>query len=196
MSTIYLVRHGTTAANKENRFAGRTAEPLSEEGIEQICLVGERLRTMNIDAIYCGPAVRTVQSAEIIGTMLAVPSRSLTAFDEINIPHWEGLTKDEIRSQYGGQYPAWLSAPQDFAVEGCETLAQVQYRAVEGLNRILAADGTQHLLLISHLIILRCLVLYFKRYAIRDFRSVKINNGAILEVSEGKKGEWSVGYLS
>ena len=65
MTTIYLVRHGITQANKENRFAGRTAEGLHPDGVEQIRQVGSRLHEKNIGGIFCGPLPRTVQSAEM-----------------------------------------------------------------------------------------------------------------------------------
>jgi broad specificity phosphatase PhoE len=195
MTTIYLVRHGITPANKENRFAGRISKELHAEGIEQMRQVGERLRDKKINAIYCGPAKRTVQSAEILESLLNVPIFPLVELDEIYIPHWDGLTKDEIRQQYGAQYPTWLSAPQTFNLPGCETLEEVQKRAVEALNRMLSEGQAQHLLLVSHLIVLRCLVLYFKGLEIRDFRSIKIDNGSILQVSEVEKGMMSVGSL-
>ena len=195
MSTIYLVRHGITSANKENRFAGRTGEELDAEGIEQVRQVGARLTDKNIGAIYCSPTKRTLQSAEIIGSLLNIPATVLPELDEIYIPHWDGLTKDEIRQQYKAQYPTWLSAPQSFDLPGCETLAQVQMRAAEAVNRLFATALQQDSLVVSHLIVLRCLVLYFKRLAINDFRSIKIDNGSILQVSESEKGGMSVRYL-
>ena len=195
MSTIYLVRHGITTANKEDRFAGRTGEELHAEGIKQIGQVGEKLHSENITAIYCGPAKRTMQSAEILGSLLNIPVSVLAELDEINIPHWDGLTKDEIRKQFGAQYPTWHSAPQDFDLAGCETLAQVQSRAVGTVNQLLASAREQKILLVSHLIVLRCLVLFFKGLAINDFRSIKIDNGSILQISENENGQVSVRYL-
>lgn len=193
MSTIYLVRHGITPANRENRFAGRSSEELHPEGFAQIRQVGERLRRENIGAVYCGPAKRTQQSAAIIGGLLHVPVSPLAAFDEIYIPHWEGLTKAEIMERYGEQYPTWLSAPQTFELPGSETLAQVQERAVAGLHRILPGQR-RNLLIVSHLIVLRCLVLYFRGGPLKDFRTVNIANGAILEVNPAPGGGWSVSY--
>lgn len=184
MSTIYLVRHGITQANKENRFAGRTDEELHDDGRAQISRVGEVLAEQNITAIYCGPARRTVQSAEILGEILAVPFRRAHALDEIHIPHWDGLTKEEIRQQYGEEYPTWLAAPDAFCSPGCETLRQVQERAVSGLADILAQHDRESLLLVSHLIVLRCLLLHFKGLGLRDFRSIKIDNGSVVRISE------------
>ncbi len=195
MSTIYLVRHGVTSANKENRFAGRSSEELLAEGVEQIQQVGERLRQENIGVIYSGPAMRTSQSAAILGSLLHIPVSSLAEFDDINIPHWEGLTKDEIRKRYGTQYPVWLAAPHTFELPGSETLAQVQRRVVAGLHRILTGGRPQNPLLVSHLIVLRCLVLYFQGLAIKDFRSIKIDNGVILKATATEQGGWSMSYL-
>jgi len=196
MSTLYLVRHGITSANKDNRFAGRSREELLVEGREQIRRVGERLRQVNISAVYCGPSVRTVQSAEIIGSLLNVPVFALAEFDEMKIPHWDGLSKDEIRHQYGTQYPTWLSSPHKFKLPGCETLAQVQERAVAALNRIMLSAPEENFLLVSHLIVLRCLVLYFQGLEIRDFRSIRIDNGSILKVSDVSKGSMTVRPLN
>ena len=195
MSTLYLIRHGITTANKENRFAGRTGEELHAEGIGQIRQVGECLRDKNIAAVYCGPTKRTVQSAEILGSWFNVPVFPRAEFDEIMIPHWDGLTKEEIRHQYGAQYPAWLSAPQTFHLPGCETLDQVQKRAVGAVSGILQDAQGQNLLLVSHLVVLRCLVLYFQGLEIRDFRSIKIDNGSILQVSEAEKGRMAVSFF-
>jgi broad specificity phosphatase PhoE len=191
MASIYLVRHGITPANMEDRFAGRTDEELHPEGVKQIRQVGEQLRDTNISAIYCGPAKRTIQSAEILGSQLHVPFSPVAEFDEILIPHWDGLTKDEIRQQYGAEYPTWIDEPQAFSVPGCETLQQVRDRAVKGIVRLLA-DHTQKsedLLIVSHLIVLRCLVINYQGLGISDFRSVQIRNGAIIRLA-AEKDRW------
>jgi len=190
MTNVYLVRHGITAANMEDRFAGRTGEELHPGGIDQILQVGERLRDKNIAAIYCGPARRTVQSAEILGALLNVPFSPIAELDEILIPHWGGLTKDEIRQKYGLEYPTWIDTPHNFTVPGCETLKQVQDRAVEGLVRLLGdhMQKSENLLIVSHLIVLRCLVLYYQGLEISYFRSVQIDNGSIISLSADEGG--------
>jgi len=192
MAKIYLVRHGVTQANKENRFAGRTDEELHPEGKHQILQVGERLKKTGITSVYCGPAKRTVQSAELLGSLLNVPCFPLQEIDEIHIPHWDGLTKDEIRQQYNEEYPTWLKNPETFRLPGCETLKQVQERAVGAVNQMLAQQNSGNLLLVSHLIVLRCLVLYYQELEIKDFRSIKIDNGSINCLSAETMGRKSI----
>ena len=195
MTTIYLVRHGITQANKENRFAGRTDEELHADGKTQIMHVGERLKDNDISTVYCGPANRTVQSAELLGVLLKVPVFPLEELDEIDIPHWDGLTKDEIRQKHGDEYPTWLNSPQTFSLPGCETLRQVQDRAVKGVSRLFELHSAENLLLVSHLIVLRCLVLYYQGLEIKDFRSIKIDNGSIIRLSQDAMGRRSVSHI-
>jgi broad specificity phosphatase PhoE len=178
-TTIILARHGATGANLENRFAGRSNEPLHQKGIDQLLAVAASLRESPLTGIVCGPLARTFQSAEIVSRELGVPLRVEERFIEIAIPHWDGLTKDEIRQRFGPEYPCWLEDPAGFALPGCETLTQVQARAVAGLESLFAEQIGRTTLVISHLIVVRCLVLHYRGLPLGDFRTIKIDNAAL-----------------
>ncbi len=195
MTKIYLVRHGVTPANKENRFAGRTDEQLHPDGVEQIRQVGARLQDKNIGGIFCGPLMRTMQSAEILSEMHHILFAKVEGFNEINIPHWDGLTKDEIRQQHGDEYPTWLTAPHAFRLPGCETIQQVQERAVAAVEFLAEGRPGEILLVVSHLIVLRSLGLFYRDMATRDFRSIRIDNGSILCLSQAADGQMRVEEL-
>ncbi|OGQ98499.1 MAG: hypothetical protein A2521_13510 [Deltaproteobacteria bacterium RIFOXYD12_FULL_57_12] len=194
-TNIFFVRHGATAANLENRFAGRTEAGLHSEGIAQIQQVGGRLRTEGITGIFCGPLARTRQSAELLAGQLGVAVAVEPALTEMLIPHWDGLTKDEIRERFGPQYPTWLDTPHLFGLPGCENLAAVQARAVTTVERLLAAHPGRSILVVSHLIVLRCLVLHYQSLPLAEFRKVKIANGALLKLSVDEAGERSIVQL-
>lgn len=189
---IFFIRHGATAANLENRFAGRTEAGLHSEGIAQIEQVGERLRTAGITGIFCGPLARTRQSAELLAGQLGATVAVEPDLTEILIPHWDGLTKDAIRARFGPQYPTWLNTPHLFSLPGCETLAAVQARAVTTVERLLAAQQGRNILVVSHLIVLRCLVLHYQDRALAEFRKIKIANGALLRLSVDEAGGRSI----
>jgi broad specificity phosphatase PhoE len=184
-TTIFLIRHGKTAANLQNRFAGRTAEPLHQSGCEQIGEVGVRLKQLGVSALYAGPLPRTRQSAEIIGAITGVGVRQSEAFNEINIPHWDGLTKEEITARFGLEYPTWLAAPEKFNLPNCETISQVQERAVGGLEEIFAERAGETIAVVSHLIVIRSLILHYQHRPISEFRGVKIDNGSLVRLSRG-----------
>ena len=52
ITTLYLVRHGETAANVTATLQGQSDVPLNENGLEQARLVGKRLRNTPFDAIW------------------------------------------------------------------------------------------------------------------------------------------------
>jgi broad specificity phosphatase PhoE len=190
--TLYLVRHGTTEANLTNRFAGRTPEPLHPTGIMQMEELGCALRSSNIRRIYSGPLPRTRQTAEILQNTLKIPVTVCDGLTEINIPHWDGLTKQAIRETFGDEYPTWLNSPESFAPPGCETLAEVQERSRQAITGMITAEPAGNLLIVSHLIVIRCLVLYFKDMGLKDFRKIKIENGSVIRVRSNGTNDWAV----
>jgi len=179
-TTVYLIRHGLTAANKEDVFAGRTQEPLHPEGVAQLVEVGKRLTGCGISQIFCGPLARTRQSAGIVGELLGVPVVAEEDLTEIRIPHWDGLTKEAIRVRFGSEYPVWLADPAGFRVPGCETIAEVQNRAVACLEKIFRESPGQNLLVVSHLIVVRALLVHYLARAIGDFRAIKVGNAQVV----------------
>lgn len=185
---IFLIRHGTTSANKENRFAGRTGEALHPEGSRQIKEVGLRMQGERISKIFSGPLVRTKESAKIFSDIFSVDYSIDENFNEIYLPHWDGLTKMEIREKFGPEYPTWLESPDKFHVPGCETLADVQGRAVRSIEKIFATFPGENILVVSHLIVIRCLVLHSLKKPIREFRSISIDNGSVTCLSRNTDG--------
>lgn len=185
---VYLVRHGTTLANLEDRFAGRTEEPLHPDGRKKMQELGAWLKRCAIARIYCGPLARTRESAELLGQMLDAPVRRDEDLTEISIPHWDGLTKQEIRQKYGAEYPIWLDTPDRFCLPRCETLAEVQQRGVRAVEDYLRTSQAGGILVVSHLIVIRCIVLHYRQLPLQDFRSIRIANGSVTILEQDADG--------
>ena len=196
-TTLYLIRHGVTGANKEDRFAGRTDEPLHADGERQALQVAGQLQSAQLAAIYAGPLARTRETAQVIAGHLGLPVHVVEALNEIHIPHWDGLTKAEIRTRFGPQYPTWLDTPEQFAVAGCETIADVQQRVVAAVAAIATAHGGQAVLVVSHLIPFRALLLHHLGLPISAFRSIKIANAQLVRlVLKADQMRGAVDFLS
>ncbi len=185
---IHLIRHGLTAANKNDVFAGRTQEPLHPEGAAQLGKLGSILAGQGVNRIFCGPLPRTMESAWIVGDMLGVQVEAAEALNEISIPHWDGLTKEAIRARFGPEYPTWLADPAGFFVPGCETIAEVQRRAVACVESLFREYPGQNLLVVSHLIVVRALLLHYLARPIADFRAIKVGNAQVARVVRDDSG--------
>ncbi|HVG23035.1 MAG TPA: histidine phosphatase family protein [Thermoanaerobaculia bacterium] len=147
---IYLVRHGATQLTAENRFSGAVGVDLSEDGRWQAARLGERLQRQGVDAAYCSPLSRTVETANIIGARCGVVPVAAPGLEEISHGRWEGLTRQEVEERHGDEYRAWEADPFTFAPEGGESGVAVLARALPVLRAIVTKHPGQRVLVVSH----------------------------------------------
>jgi broad specificity phosphatase PhoE len=155
---IYLVRHGATQLTAEDRFSGAVGVDLSEDGRWQAARLGERLQREGIDAVYCSPLSRTVETANIIGARCGVTPVPAPGLEEISHGRWEGLTRREVEERYCDEYLAWEEDPFTFAPEGGESGVAVLARALPVLRRIVTSHVGQRVLVVSHKATIRLLL--------------------------------------
>src|ERR1700694_2280008 len=88
---LWLVRHGLTDWNMQQRFCGHRDIPLSAQGRAQALWTAEQLLKESISAIYTSDLVRARETAEIIARqrMPAVQIRESVAWREIDFGEWE-----------------------------------------------------------------------------------------------------------
>jgi len=125
---IYLVRHGETDWNVEERLLSFTDMPLNARGEDQARTPGEELAAEGIgfDHVRCSPRVRATRSAELIlGRLPGSPAPVLDdRLVEVDFGPLEGRTAEELAADPGAV--AWRAgAPYP----GVETGEQVESRA-------------------------------------------------------------------
>lgn len=176
MTTVYLVRHGRTMANLEGRFAGRTDEPLIEEGLAQAKTAGRLLTDEGIKTVYTSPMLRTVQTAAIMAGFWSAGIVQDEGLAEINIPQWDGRFKDELMNDLGSGYFLWKEAPERFHMKGAEGLSDVTERARHCMEKIMARHQGGSVAAVTHLAVMRCLILCYAGRPLSDYRNVKVDN--------------------
>lgn len=99
---LWLVRHGITEWNTQQRFCGRSDIPLSAAGRAQARWLARRLQREEISSIYTSDLTRARETAEIIANSRAEPVQVQVsaAWREIDFGAWEGLTYAEIAEQF------------------------------------------------------------------------------------------------
>ncbi len=167
---ISLVRHGATQLTAENRFSGAIGVDLSDEGRRQCARLGERLQRQDIDAIYCSPLSRTVETATIIGKGCGLPYTTIDGLREISHGRWEGLTRQEVEERFDGEYAAWEEDPFTFAPEGGESGLAVLARALPELRAIVTRHAGQHVVVVSHKATIRLLISSLLGFDVRGYR--------------------------
>ncbi|WP_201305459.1 histidine phosphatase family protein [Paenibacillus puerhi] len=162
ITTIYLVRHGQTEWNVEQRLQGHQDSPLTELGINQARWLGEALQNEPLDAIFASTSQRACRTAELIRgarDIAIIPNESLK---EINMGVWEGRTQSEAKEQHAEQFDYFWNDPELFRVEGSETFGDVSQRGVDLLNQILVEWQGKSVLLVTHTVVVKLLMAYFE----------------------------------
>lgn len=149
-TTIYLIRHGECAGNKENRIRGREDFPLNENGLLQAHALASALKEKDIKHVYTSPLIRAKRTAQILADALDVPCEPRDAFCNIHLGPWDGRLKSEILANEPEKWHTWLNQPEELVIEGGETLDQVRDRALAELDALIAQHSGQNIALVSH----------------------------------------------
>lgn len=132
---LALLRHGPTAWNVEMRMQGRSDQPLSPEGEEEV-----RSWTLPSDLQdirwLASPLRRARRTAELIG----VDATEEPAAVELDFGAWEGRRLADIRAADPAGATANEARGLDFRPPGGESPRDVQARTVPLLHR-LAVEG-------------------------------------------------------
>jgi len=136
--TIYLIRHGETIANLEKWFAGVTDVALTEKGIGQAVLAGEKLKDIQFDAMYSSTLKRAYDTAKIIAKHQSVEVVALEDIKEMNFGIWEGKKLSEIKSQDGPLLNQWFVDFETFIVPEGESVNAMFERVTTAYKSIIA----------------------------------------------------------
>ena len=167
---LYLIRHGATPLSAEDRFAGSENVQLSDEGRAQVTRLAHRLEHDPIDACYCSPLDRTVETASVIAKPHGLTPITQDGLREINHGHWEGLSRREVEDQFPEEYAAWESDPFTFAPEGGESGISVLARALPVIREIVVSQKDRNILVISHKATLRIIISSLLGFDVRGYR--------------------------
>lgn len=167
---IYLVRHGATQLTAEDKFSGAVGVDLSDDGRFQAAKLGERMQRQGVDAMYCSPLSRTVETAQIIGGKCGLTATPVDGLREISHGRWEGHTRAEVEKLYPDEYASWEADPLTFAPEGGESGVAVLARALPALRTIVTHHIGQRVLVVSHKATIRLLLSSLLGFDARGYR--------------------------
>ena len=156
MTKVYFVRH----AKPQHDWQDDRTRPLTEEGKKDAKIVLEFFKDKKIDAFYCSPYLRSMDT--ILETADFFGKEIIT---------YEGLREREkgINGNNAGMFQKrW--ADHNYHEEGGESIAMVQKRNIEALNRILCDNTDKEIVIGTHGTALSTILNYYdKKFDCEDF---------------------------
>jgi broad specificity phosphatase PhoE len=156
---LFAVRHGETEFARERRFAGAREVPLTPRGARQCEAVGRALSGTSLGAVYTSPLERARVTAAAIAAPHTLPVRVEPAFREMAFGAWEGLTRAEMGVRFPVEREAWRATPHLVTPPGGERLDAVAGRVAAGLTALCQAHEGETIVVVSHAIVTRLIVL-------------------------------------
>ncbi|MDO4619161.1 MAG: histidine phosphatase family protein [Lachnospiraceae bacterium] len=90
MTELYILRHGTTAWNKERRLQGHSDIPLDEDGRALARETGKGMRDIHFDRCFTSPLIRARETAQIVLGDRKIPVQTDERIAERNFGIYEG----------------------------------------------------------------------------------------------------------
>src|SRR5579863_5091206 len=104
---LLLVRHGQTHTSLDDAFCGVTEVALTPIGHSQAHCLAERLRREHVDALYCSPQQRAVETATPIGLALEVGVQTRSELREMDFGAWENRLRADLAREYPYELEEW-----------------------------------------------------------------------------------------
>jgi broad specificity phosphatase PhoE len=139
------MRHAPTAWNRDGRVMGRVDVPIDELGRNEAeaAAGSSDLRRMGIDALFCSPMVRCIQTAQFFEHALNTNFQVVPGLEERGWGPFEGQPKEE--------------RDQGTAVSGVEELSVFRARTLSALSWV--AEQANSPLVVTHSGVIRVALL-------------------------------------
>jgi phosphoserine phosphatase len=158
MLDLIIVRHGETAWNKSDIFRGRVNIGLSENGLRQAELLAEFLSRKPIQAVYCSPLPRALQTAAAVARRQKLEPQPMPELTDLDFGQWEGLPRQEVQTKYKDLYTQWLDHPELVTPPQGESMEEALKRSLKALDQIMARNKEGKVVIVTHRVITKVLI--------------------------------------
>ncbi len=187
-TTLIVVRHGETIWNTEARFQGHTDIPLSERGRAQARATARRLAGVHIDAAYCSPLQRCLETTQIILQGRAIEPTAKEDLREASHGRWEGMTHIEVLERYPEDVAKKAADPANYGGTDGEPLGKVQKRVWKTIMDLVRAHPQHTLLVTSHGGPIRALICSALGLDLANSERIAVHNAAITVIKVSQEG--------
>lgn len=214
IESILLVRHAQSKANTRELVPmqhGDQVIPLSDEGTRQAKALGKELEPYLRGGadnarpiVYCSPYMRTRQTLEGVLDGAGMTRKQLLVYEDPRLREVDrgyGSAEGFVAQQVLRERHGWFY----YRFDGGESPADCYDRVsafVDSMFRQAERKGSRRILIVSHGLTIRCLVMRFLHLAVEDYdRMDNPDNASVIEIAYDRgdqqdfvfrRGRWGV----
>lgn len=189
MPLIYLVRHGQTDWNAENRLQGQIDTPLNEKGRAQAKHNGETLKRLIADPdafdFVSSPLSRTRQTMELIREAMNLDPaayRTEPLLKEIHFGDWQGSSWKDLRETCPDEVAARFADSWNYVApgKGGESFAMLSARSLNWLEAV-----ERDTVVVTHGGVNRCVRGHLEKLDLAEVAHLKVPQDKVLVIENG-----------
>ncbi len=189
-TTIYIVRHGQSEGSISDVYG--TDPDLTKKGKQQAEETADLFASVHLDSVFASKLKRAQHMAAIIAGRHTLP---VETFEDLREPYYgklEGRNRKEVKEQYKERFQQrkTLTEQQRMQfkiVEDMESDEEALMRFFGALNRLAAANPHQTLLVISHVPLMKLLLMHLGFATRKQLDGESIENGGYIKVASNGK---------
>lgn len=148
---FYLIRHGETTGDLEDRYGGDYDDHLTDEGNRQVIDLVEKLRSKNIQIIFHSPLIRAQETASIVSENLSLPIRVVENLRERNsYGVLTGLVKSEAKEKFPHEVEKFEKDKLNHNVKDSESYGDFKQRVINVFDNLLKNNEYDVIAIVSH----------------------------------------------
>lgn len=159
---LYVVRHGSSEFNLENRIGGDS--PLAVQGHHQAQNLAAAFCQTPLSIVFTSSKRRTKQTAAYILEAHTNPPElhSMPLFDEIDSGICEGMDYEEVKRRRPDVHRGRVEDKYNFIYPGGEGYRSMRGRIERGVRKALyLSGGSRHIMIVGHRAVNRLILSYF-----------------------------------
>lgn len=149
-TTFFVIRHGETVWNAQQRVQGHGDSPLTPKGRHDALALSRRLKNMDFDRVISSDLGRAVETAALIteatGHTIEIDQR----LRERHYGALEGLTIPQIQSAFPEAYERLMASDPDYIIPGGESRRQHFERTIAYFKASADQNQGETIALVAH----------------------------------------------
>jgi probable phosphoglycerate mutase len=180
---VYLVRHGETDWNREQRLQGVRNIPINSVGAQQASWLAERLSLCDIRCVISSPLARARETAAVVADACGCPVVIDARLAEVDHGLWTGWTLPEIASEHPSLVAHGQLLPEAFDVNCGEPLTNVFRRVSAALHDVVERHHGESIVVVGHGVALGLMACAANGAAATDFYDHMPPNAGIVALT-------------
>lgn len=191
MTTLLMIRHGESEANRNKIFAGNLDADLQSNGLKQAQKTAEFIaKNYKVDKVYASDLKRAYKTGKCIADLLGIeiiPNKNLR---EISAGKWEGISFTDLAVDYADDYNVWLTDIGNACCTGGESVKHLGERVMTELTDIASANNGKTIVIATHATPIRTMQTLVQYGSLENMHSVPWVTNASVTTFEYENGIW------